>query len=240
MEPTVTLFYANVDALRAPNTFQRFYHTLPEHRRVRLDKLHSNKSKRLSMGAWMLLERALATAGIDATTAPFAFGPHGKPQLACGKPHFNLSHAGSMALCALCHDCEVGCDIEEVERCRNLKIAQACMQPTELAAIASPTDPKVQARTFCRLWTLKESYIKAIGRGLSCDPRSFRMELGRPFPQIFSDDKGFDTAVSFCELALDDAYACSVCARSQSFTVRTVPVDLSVPSRSLPGNRPDA
>lgn len=104
-----------------------------------------------------------------ATTA----GPQGKP---CLLDHpglqFNLSHAGRWVLCAW-DDRPVGVDVE-VARPLRPGLAQAVLAPEEWRS--HQTLPEGQrAAAFFRLWTLKESLLKAAGIGLRQDPRSLRI-----------------------------------------------------------------
>lgn len=45
------------------------------------------------------------------------------------------------------------------------------------------------AKTFYELWTLKESYMKAVGRGFHLPPSSFYFELGTPIT-LHCEDNG--------------------------------------------------
>lgn len=96
----------------------------------------------------------------------------GKPvlrQLNSGAPmlHFNLSHSGDWAFCAVARGIEVGVDLERLGNCRDvLGIAQRFFAPEEAEALlALPEAERFQM--FYRYWTLKEAYIKAQGRGIA-------------------------------------------------------------------------
>jgi len=91
---------------------------------------------------------------------------HGKPHLRPepGRPpiHFNLSHASTLSLIALCNARELGVDVES-----------ALHPPRLLASIQrylSPADQQQidkHPQRLLRLWTRKEAYAKALGLGLS-------------------------------------------------------------------------
>ncbi len=79
------------------------------------------------------------------------------PQIA-----FNLSHCAGLAVC-LFSETPCGVDAEPVRRCRERTAARVC-SPAERAMLAAAADPDF---LFTRLWTLKESYVKALGIGIS-------------------------------------------------------------------------
>lgn len=102
----------------------------------------------------------------------FCYGPNGKPALVSHSNahrntlHFNLSHSQGLALCALAWNWEVGVDLEYVRPLPTAEqLAQRFFSPAEYAVIqALPAHE--QSRAFFRLWTCKEAYLKAIGKGL--------------------------------------------------------------------------
>lgn len=57
--------------------------------------------------------------------------------------------------------------------------ASHCFSPSELQR-GIPDGARVDAEAFCRLWTMKESFIKRIGTGLSLDPLDFEIPDGQP------------------------------------------------------------
>ena len=137
--------------------------------RFPLDALHC-------LAGEALLRHALAKRpGWDGAALSFTFGPEGKPSL-LGHPglHFNLSHSGPWVLCALHHE-PVGIDVE-ASRVWNPLPAASAMTPEELQHLATLAPAEASA-FFYRIWTLKESLLKAIGTGLSLDPRGIRLHF---------------------------------------------------------------
>lgn len=102
----------------------------------------------------------------------FVRGPWGKPALCPGHARpllrFNLSHARGCAVIALTRDgSEPGVDIEAVERFDAMHAARHLfLSPTECAALAELKPLQRRAR-LARIWTAKEAYTKAEGRGLA-------------------------------------------------------------------------
>ena len=96
-----------------------------------------------------------------------AVGERGKPWFpTCPQYHFNLSHSGTLALCALA-DRPVGVDIQEVrEKWRPSLVTRTCT-PEERAWLSSRGDRR---EDFTQLWALKESAGKQTGYGLPYPP----------------------------------------------------------------------
>ena len=80
--------------------------------------------------------------------------------------HFNLSHSGSYAVCAV-SDAPVGVDIEVRRKNTNLKVAKRFFSQAENDYIDSFETLESREDAFYRIWTLKEAFVKATGEGLS-------------------------------------------------------------------------
>ena len=145
-------------------------------RRARAARFRFRADALRCLAAEALLRHALAERhGLPAAAIALETSPEGKPRLA-GLPgiHFNLSHSGAWVLCAV-HDGPVGVDVEEV-RPRDPLTAGSVMTPEELRRFRSLPAPAATAY-FYRLWTLKESLLKAMGTGLGLDPRGIRLDF---------------------------------------------------------------
>lgn len=113
----------------------------------------------------------------------FSYGPQGKPFLADfdgvqtdatrgslseeQRLQFNISHSHELALCAITASRAIGVDIEYLRPLPDAEpLAQRFFSKAEHARIqVLPVDE--QAQVFFRLWTGKEAYLKATGKGLS-------------------------------------------------------------------------
>ena len=106
------------------------------------------------------------------TAAPLTLleGPNGKPYLAGHPIHFNLTHAGDLALLAVSPTQRLGIDLEPIRPMPDALSLAREFHPNEQARInATHPDPQ----TFFTLWTRKEAYVKATGEGLSRPLASF-------------------------------------------------------------------
>lgn len=109
---------------------------------------------------------------------------HGRPQLHAPELPFglgfNISHTPGLIVIAVSASADVGVDVERGDRNpRVLELAHRYFSTRELADLRALA-PQRQVERFLRLWTLKESYIKACGMGLAIplDSFSFLLENG--------------------------------------------------------------
>lgn len=90
---------------------------------------------------------------------------------------FNISHTDNMIICAVMLNDDIGCDVENTSRTSDvLSIAKHSFSQVEVEDLL--TQPIAQqASRFFDYWTLKESYIKAWGLGLSIPLKDFSFSL---------------------------------------------------------------
>lgn len=112
--------------------------------------------------------------GVAPERLRLALGAHGKPHLADHPDiHFNLSHSGDMAACAIAVGCELGIDIEVLRPVRYLDaVMKRSFTAAEQVALAEADGTVGEAR-FLQQWTRKEAYVKARGTGLHLPLDSF-------------------------------------------------------------------
>jgi len=95
---------------------------------------------------------------------------HGRPTVS-GDPSvaFSVSHSGDVALIAVADgDSAVGIDVEVVRPRRHLgALAARVLNDDEHTSWSRLDDGDEQLRSFLRLWTAKEAYLKALGIGIA-------------------------------------------------------------------------
>jgi len=131
----------------------------------------------------------------------FSINAYGQPEIQVeqGEPplRFNLSHTEGLVTCAITRAADVGIDVEyggQPVRAEDLAaIAAAHFAPVELAELARLTGIAWRHRFF-DIWTLKEAYIKAQGKGLSLPLQQFalRLQPGGPVPIQLDADSAPD------------------------------------------------
>ena len=170
-------------------------------------------------------------------TLRFAYGPHGKPELAAPFDRagltFNLAHSSDLALVAVTLGATIGADIERLRPVHDLDgVAEQTFSDRERRTLlALPACDR--ARAFFRCWTRKEAFVKALGDGLSYPLDSFSVSLrdGDP-PRLENIDGDADIALAWTILDLEPAsgYAAAVAVAGQftrwsyrRWTVRPTP-----------------
>ncbi|MGP8270505.1 MAG: 4'-phosphopantetheinyl transferase family protein [Terracidiphilus sp.] len=109
----------------------------------------------------------------------FSLNSYGKPaaEPECGL-RFNLSNSPGMVVCLIASGAEVGVDVEPCARAGKIaELAPEVLSPLELAQLEALREDEKLDRAL-RLWTLKESYMKARGMGLSLPMKKFSFLFG--------------------------------------------------------------
>ena len=208
----VKVYIADAAALKDEQLYRRLYTDLDVSRRAKADRFRFEKDKRLSVAAGALLQYALQMENVREPS--FDVTSNGKPYLVGEESlHFNLSHSEGMVMCAIAEK-EVGCDVEK-KAVLNRRLAEYVMTEYELERIYGFERDTEQQEMFFRLWTLKESYMKATGLGIRLEPKSFGMIARKDKVKVtpLVDEREF----YFKEYFVDDGYCYSCCSLSEMF-----------------------
>jgi 4'-phosphopantetheinyl transferase len=125
---------------------------------------------------------------------------------------FSAAHTEGLVLCAVAAGRAVGADVERLRE-PPLDVAGHFFAPSEAEAVRTAS-PERRAETFFRCWTLKESYVKARGLGLSLPLDRFAFDLaGDPTPRVrFDPALGDDpSAWRFFSLKPTPRHCAAVC-----------------------------
>ena len=125
------------------------------------------------------------------------------------KIDFNISHSGGYVICAITDKAKVGIDIEKI-RSIALSDFEKYMNPEEWKAMQK-ADNKYEK--FYEYWTIKESVMKANGRGLSI-----------PLTDIIVDDMQYvyfyNDSWFLKEIVIDPGYKCYLAANSKHLDIK--------------------
>lgn len=193
----VELFAADIRQI-APRA-RELIALLDAERQARVRAFGDSRSAFLTLAAGLLLYAVFG----EQTRSHFERGKRGKPHLADHAP-FNITHAGDYAVLALSNQ-TVGVDLERFRPLDWHRIAERFFHPEERAFLARSGEPE---RDFFRIWTLKESYLKAEGTGFSVSPASFALIPSGESSAVFSGE----TDYRFTRLTAFPDYCLSVCS----------------------------
>ena len=231
--------------------WSRWTTLLDDGERARVKRFVHERDRRQFIAAHALLRILLQQlAGRPARTWRFIALSRGKPILhpdhRLARLAFNLSHTSGAVACAMTLDHALGVDIEDVARSGHLlEIADAYFAPDELALLhAAPAEQRREL--FFRLWTLKESYIKAHGDGLYLPLDQFAFTLSPPAitftPAIRDDPESWQfatlapTATHILSLAVrhggTNPVAVAPCRVTHSDIDRSITAGLAEPASS--------
>ncbi len=157
--------------------FERVLLGLPRIERTRIEALRRWPDRLNSAIGWHLLHRMANQHGMtvrrDIDGRPSADPPF----------HVGLSHSDRWTAVALSRLGRIGIDIEAV-RPVTTTLERRCLTEHELAWLDDIEPELERSHRFFRVWTAKEAYLKALGVGLSVDPREVTIDCSGPQPVL--------------------------------------------------------
>ncbi len=195
----VRAWWLTVDRV-AESQWPRLADLLDDAERARAARFHFDRDRKCYVAAHALGRTLLSSwAGGDPRGWRFQVGDHGKPEVLSppGGPRLrlNLSHTRGLAAAVLTEGHDVGIDVEWLDRrAPTMDLAQRFFARTECAQLDGLAEDAFVER-FLSFWTLKEAYVKAIGKGLAQPLDSFAFTL-EPLAIAFAD-AGADTPAAW-------------------------------------------
>ncbi len=213
----IYVLFADTTPLNDEKVYAYFYNKASKERREKADNLKLKKDKNLCIGASALINTFLSEKNIFPKDIEYAKGENGKPYFKnLPHIHFNISHSDNVVM-AVFADSETGCDIEKIRRA-DIKLAERFFHENEYLEIAKKETEDEKNNTFFRLWTLKESYIKQSGKGLSVPLNSFCINLCENSAKLNGNSE-----YRFYEFSDFDGFKAAVCTKSEDeITVKTI------------------
>lgn len=160
------LYRININHFKDPLEDKRLLQLVDHSRRQKVLRYLMPEDRKRSLGAGIIIRKILYENGL--CEGCLKYSENGKP--VADDVFFNVSHGGDYVV-GVASDCEIGCDIEKNGNAP-LEVAERYFYLSELEYIRSAAD---KSRAFFTLWTLKESYMKMTGRGMSLPLDSLRL-----------------------------------------------------------------
>lgn len=166
------IYAIDIKAQMTPAEIETVLSKVSSEKREKLERMYFEKDLvRGAVGEGLIRALTEKQLGIPQSEIVFSYNPYGKPVIDnCPEWHFNLSHSGDWVVAAI-DDKEIGVDVEK-RGTYPRDIAQRFFAEQENQYLSTRHQADFD-EGFIRIWTLKESYIKALGQGLSIPLDSF-------------------------------------------------------------------
>lgn len=189
-----------------------FMPIISEGRRRKVEKFIQQNDKNRSILAEVLLKYILSKHyDVLWNEIKFEYNEFGKPFLV-GREDiwFNISHSGDWIICGV-SNAPIGVDVEHISN-DILDIAKRFFTIEEYRYIQGQV-PDKQNEAFFKIWTLKESYIKCVGKGLTIPLESFSINLFNDLIQLYIEGI-LSSSYTFVSEKLDEDYYMAICVKS--------------------------
>jgi 4'-phosphopantetheinyl transferase len=181
----VDIWCAFSESITDPSLLERYHELLTDAERRQQSRFHFAHDRHRYLITRALVRTTLSRYA-DVAPESWTFVPNSYGRPAIGNEatqvrgiSFNLSHSRGLVVLAVTRDQELGVDTEDMTRAPPLEIADRFFAPAEVASLRAQP-PECQPHRFFQYWTLKESYIKARGMGLSLPLDAFAFHFSPP------------------------------------------------------------
>ncbi len=183
----IHLYFSYTDHISDPRLLDRYQSLLSDDERAQMPRFYFARHRHQFLLTRALIRTTLSRYfPVEPEAWRFDKSAYGKPGIS--SPHgswpvrFNLSHCDGLILCGITRDYDIGVDVEDAQRSTHaaFESLSSYFSASEIDALARLPEDQ-QKQRFFDYWTLKESYIKARGKGLAIplDKFSFQFEANR-------------------------------------------------------------
>ena len=201
------IFGVNIGGIKSEHSLNELIKLISDEKRNKIKLFRKKEDFLRSLTAELLIRVILVKKGLfQNKDIQFEFNNYGKPSLKNSSIKFNISHSGDWVVCAVSNGL-VGIDIEEI-RPHNVRTFKESLSVSEFNTLLNLSEND-RITLFYNLWTLKESFIKAIGEVPSIPLKSISFELNENeiiFINGYNNDK-----FNFKQYEIDPKYKLSVC-----------------------------
>lgn len=206
----IEIFASNINNKVSEQKYKDFIHRISNEKRKRITNFHYKEDLLRSLyGDIIIRSQAINKKRIHNSDIIFEYNEYGKPFImGLSNFEFNISHSGDWVVCAV-GEKKIGIDIEKMSN-PIIDVAMNFFSNYEFNELMQKRDEE-QTDYFFDLWTLKESYIKWRGNGLSIPLDSFEFKK-REYYHIFPE---ISEKVKFNQFILDKVYKVAVCSEDE-------------------------
>jgi len=183
---------------------------LHEDEKKKVAQFKNQTDAEISLLSRFLLRKILSSViKVPPAEISFSYNSYNRPALE--KVDFNVSHSGDWIVIAVDTKSRVGVDIEKIRKVEP-DLMEACFTKEEIAYILK--DNIFDLEKFFEIWTLKEAFIKADGKGLSYSLKDFYFSIDNGI-QLNYKKKNKDKWFFSC-YDLDIEYKLSLCSSTKN------------------------
>ena len=213
-EKLIHILYAKLSDELPADVYERCLRFLPGSLRDKHFRYKRWQDRAANLYSKILLVHGLQQFGLDHTALEnIRYTEQGRPYLE-DSADFNISHSGEYIMCAVASGTRVGIDIEEIKPV-DFEDFTDLMSKEQWGKIRQSDDP---LKAFFTFWAIKESIIKADGRGLSIPLNDI---------VITSNTAFYDTKWYLKQLLIDDGYCASLASAHENVQLKLELVDLA-------------
>ncbi|NLL72912.1 MAG: 4'-phosphopantetheinyl transferase superfamily protein [Clostridiales bacterium] len=201
------------------DNYQMLRQAVSNERRMRADRYHFIEDSKRSICSELLLQYSLFQTFGRFIEIDTAYNEFGKPFMKDMKGFsYNISHSGKWVVIGFGEN-ELGIDIEEIYRGRE-DIANKFFTESEKKFIFAANNEEEAKRSFTQIWTLKESYIKYLGTGLSTMLDSFSVNAIEGV--VVDQDGVIQKDIRLKNYRFNEDYYLSICSTDEEVEIREI------------------
>lgn len=189
----IHLWFAFPDEIHNDSVLSSYMDLLAPDEREQQQRFYFERNRHQYLVARALVRTMLSRyTGIRPRDLDFSKNDYGRPEIIFRQSsvplRFNLSHAHGLIAFAITVKADIGVDVEDIDRGEiDLKCADRFFSKKEVSDFHRVEEKRKRER-FYDYWTLKESFIKARGMGLSIPLDQFSFHISDHEPLRISFD----------------------------------------------------
>jgi 4'-phosphopantetheinyl transferase len=204
------------------DNFNELLTFLDEYNRCKILKVKKKEAQTRSLAGQLLIRYIIHNdLNIPNTDLRFSKNEYGKPYLENNPDfHFNISHSNNQIVCVTGGD-RVGVDVQHIQPI-SLDLARKFFTKQEYLQLINIYPYCKRLEAFHDLWTLKESLIKAVGKGLQIPLNAFNLaHEDKLVSSIYFEESSY----YFRQYDKIENYKLSVCSVSPDFASHAIHVE---------------
>lgn len=187
----VYTYISDITPLFQEEVYRQYYYKLPQLRKEKADQVKRKLNKCQSVGVYSLYLKVLQERNLKESFV------------------YNFSHSGNYVICSISEkeDLLVGCDIEGIKEV-NPAFSRRYYNKEEIAYLEESKNKEERVSRLIRLWTIKESFMKAVRLGSSMSTKSFTTIINdQGYPVLITQPPEFPDLFRFySELYANEAW----------------------------------